>query len=137
MRFTFSTRGTPITVRKYDLGQLADGTGWAQVEADDDVLVDPHDRIDVLDDRTGDRLWTGIVRRVHHSGGAQTIDINDLTAVTMAHRITKTGEPDPHFRYGDFRYRYMALGADKVVTLDRREKIIFDIEVPSDWGIVE
>lgn len=131
MSFSFYTRGTPITIRDYEVGVRPDGESWAYIEADDDVLIDTRDRIDVCDD-DGRRLWIGVVQRAHHSGGVQRVLVNDLTATVMAHRVTSTGEPDPHFRYGDVirsRYRSIAVNDNRYMVVKRRPGTTDEYEV--------
>ena len=117
MSLSFTVAGKPLAVSRVTSGSLPGGEVWATLDLPYSSALHTGDKVEVWDD--GRPAWIGIVQSTTDYLTGQTAEITDFTAVTMAHRITPTGDPDPHFRYGDV-IRYRSIGGEKymVVTTD-------------------
>lgn len=136
----FALGGSILPTKNVQIGKLPDGSSFASFETTLDYDIRPHERIEVGDGaRT---LWIGVVRRVKRELFSQEVDVNDLTATMLGHRINAKGEPDPSFRFGDvIRYReytsrYMVLAGSRVMSLDL-DPTVFDMDDQSDWRLAE
>lgn len=154
MSLSFSVAGKPLAVNRVSTGSLPGGPVWATLDLPYSSALRTGDKVEVWDD--GKPLWLGIVQSTTDYLTGQTAEVTDFTAVTMAHRINlSTGEPDPHFRYGDvirYRDRSMAVNDDRYMVVKRRPGTTDEYEVigltgrvrglgfdigESDWELAE
>ena len=140
--------GSPVMAGRWTVGTMPDGTSWASFEMSATPKVSPHDRITIADDR-GRSMWVGVAQRVTNRGGTQDVEVNDLTAIMLARRITPSGEYDPHFRFGDVitarggNGRHLLVlatdegGLNSVLMVEEQRVLRGQRLRPNEWEIVE
>ena len=131
MSLSFSVDGKPLAVSRVSTGALPGGPIWATLDIPySSVMLRPHDRVEVCDD--GKPVWVGVVESTTSHLTGQEVQISELTSHVMSRRITSTGDPDPHFRYGDvirYRDRSMAVNDDRYMVVKRRPGTTDEYEV--------